>query len=301
MNYSFYVIVCIAAAVILLLLIFLVWVPMWRVSRGAAPYAEGNYSQPIPVSPGGRLGYLCDVMNLMAGELNTLEETQRKFISNVSHDFRSPLTSIKGYAEAMVDGTIPPEMQEKYLQVIISETERLETLTESILELNKYNDQGMYLNLSTFDLNDKIRQALLTFEGRAQEKNLSFVLHLTDQPLYVRADSGQIDQVLHNLLDNAVKFSPEDAEITVETTAKNGKVFTSVKDHGIGIPRENQNKIWDRFYKSDLSRGKDKTGTGLGLAIVKEILTAHHENINVISTEGVGTEFVFSLTQDNER
>jgi signal transduction histidine kinase len=112
----------------------------------------------------------------------------------------------------------------------------------------------------------------------------------------VTADSSKIDQVLHNLIDNAVKFSNYDSTITIETTARNGKVFVSVKDTGIGIPKDSLNKIWDRFYKTDLSRGKDKKGTGLGLSIVKEIIHAHHENINVISTEGIGTEFIFTLT-----
>ena len=107
----------------------------------------------------------------------------------------------------------------------------------------------------------------------------------------------QIQQVLYNLLSNAIKFSPDNSTITIETTEKNGKIFVSVKDHGIGIPRQEQTKIWERFYKSDLSRGKDKKGTGLGLSIVKEIIQAHDEHINVVSTEGVGTEFIFSLSR----
>ncbi len=299
MNFLILIIVCIALLVIVLVAVFAVRRPLHRLAKEAKRFADGDYHRPLDVRSHGDLSYLSDVMNCMAGELDSMGEDQRKFISNISHDFRSPLTSIKGYAEAMADGTIPVEMQEKYLHVIISETERLEDLTEGILELNKYSDTGTYLHFSRFDLNEKIRQAILTFEGRASEKNLTFNLSLTDQPLYVRADSGKIDQVLHNLIDNAVKFSPGGEEISVGTSVKNGKAFTSVKDHGIGIPKEYQNKIWERFYKTDVSRGKDKSGTGLGLAIVKEILSAHHENINVISTEGVGSEFVFSLTLDN--
>ncbi|MCC8141080.1 MAG: HAMP domain-containing protein [Lachnospiraceae bacterium] len=297
MNYLVCVILCIVILVILLVCIFTVWRPLRRMTREAKRYAEGDYRTPLEPRPVGSLGFVTDVMNYMAGELNSLEDDQRKFISNISHDFRSPLTSIKGYAEAIADGTIPEEMQEKYLNVIVSETERLEMLTESILELNKLSDKGTYLNISTFDLNEKIRQTLLTFEGRAKEKNLTFDLSLTKQPLYVRADPGKIDQVLHNLIDNAIKFSNDDAAVTIETSSQNGKAFTSVKDYGIGIPKESLNKIWERFYKTDLSRGKDKTGTGLGLAIVKEIISAHHENINVISTEGVGSEFIFSLSE----
>jgi len=294
-----YIIITLAALIILFVYIFSIYRPMRRIAHAAISYADGNYEQPIPYHAHNELGFITDVMNCMASELNSLEDDQRKFVSNVSHDFRSPLTSIKGYAEAIADGTIPPDLQEKYLHVIISETERLEKLTHSLMELNKYSTKGILLNITAFDINDLIRKTVLTFEGRGTEKNLSFHLALTDKPLYVKADPDKIAQVLHNLIDNAIKFSNAGSEIDIETTIRNEKAFISVKDFGIGIPRDSLNKIWERFYKTDLSRGKDKTGTGLGLAIVKEIIHAHHENINVISTEGVATEFIFSLCLTN--
>ncbi len=231
----------------------------------------------------------------MANELNTLEEDQRKFVSNVSHDFRSPLTSIKGYIEAMLDGTIPTSNQEKYLKIILFETERLNKLTASLLELNKYERRGVMLDITRFDINNVIKMTARTFEGICKEKRISIELILTGQVLYTRADMSKIQRVIYNLIDNAIKFSYGDSIITVETTVKNEKIFVSVKDRGIGIPKECIGKIWERFYKTDLSRGKDKKGTGLGLVIVKEIIQSHNENINVISTEGVGTEFIFSL------
>ena len=116
-------------------------------------------------------------------------------------------------------------------------------------------------------------------------------------PVIVYADKRKIQQVLYNLIDNAIKFSENESSITIEVSVKNEKVYISVKDHGIGIPRKDLNKIWERFYKSDLSRGRDKKGTGLGLSIVKEVIQTHDEHINVISTEGVGTEFIFSLSR----
>ena len=196
----------------------------------------------------------------------------------------------------MLDGTIPVEMQDKYLNIILFETERLNKLTKSILELNKYGSHGRtILDLSNFDVNHTIKMTALTFEGRCKEKRISFELILTGQTLFVRADMSKIEQIIYNLIDNAIKFSRNDSTIAIETTEKNGKVFVSVKDTGIGIPKDSLNKIWERFYKTDLSRGKDKRGTGLGLSIVKEIIQAHGENINVISTEGVGTEFIFTL------
>jgi len=141
-----------------------------------------------------------------------------------------------------------------------------------------------------FDINETIRTTAATFEGTCSERNIRLELLLAGKELFVRADMEQIQQVLYNLLDNAVKFSNDNSSITLETTVNHGKVFVSVKDHGSGIPKESLSRIWDRFYKIDASRGKDRKGTGLGLAIVKEIINAHKQNINVISTVGVGTE-----------
>ena len=283
------------ALVILLTFYFTMYRPLQTILKAATSYADGNFETPLELSRHDEIGTLADTMHFMAVELNALENDQHKFVSNVSHDFRSPLTSIKGYAQAMADGTIPVELQGKYLDVIIFEAERLEKLTQSLLELNKYGSKGIYLDLSIFDLNELIKRTILMFEGRCKEKMLSFNLILTGDQLYVKADSAKIDQVMHNLVDNAFKFSHSNSVITIETTLRSGKVFVSVKDQGIGIPKESISRIWERFYKSDASRGKDKKGTGLGLAIVKEIIHAHHENINVISTEGVGTEFIFTL------
>ncbi len=274
---------------------FLVIRPIQKISHAANEYGAGNFEHPIDVHTNDEIGYLAASLTYMANELNTLEEDQRKFVSNVSHDFRSPLTSIKGYVEAMLDGTIPVENQEKYLNIILFETERLNKLTKSLLELNKYGKRGMMLDISTFDINNTIKMTVRTFEGICLEKHISFELILTGQKLFVQADMSKIQQVIYNLIDNAIKFSHPDSAITIETTIKNKKIFVSVKDTGIGIPKDSLSKVFERFYKTDLSRGKDKKGTGLGLSIVKEIIQAHNENINVVSTEGVGTEFIFSL------
>ena len=274
---------------------YVVYIPIRKITHAADEYSKGNFDAKIDVHSNDEIGYLAASLNYMANELNTLEEDQRKFISNVSHDFRSPLTSIKGYVEAMLDGTIPVEMQEKYLNIILFETERLNKLTKSLLELNKFGSHGVMLDVTDFDINQTIKTTLLTFEGICANKHIRFNLILSGEQLFVTADFSKIQQVLYNLIDNAIKFSHQDSTITIETTEKNDKVFVSVKDTGIGIPKDSLKKIWERFYKTDLSRGKDKRGTGLGLSIVKEIIQAHGENINCISTEGVGTEFIFTL------
>ncbi len=299
-SYETLALLFVAAFIVLILFTYVVYIPIRKITKGADAYAAGNFDAKIDVHSNDEIGYLAASLNYMANELNSLEEDQRKFISNVSHDFRSPLTSIKGYIEAMLDGTIPPEMQEKYLKIILFETERLNKLTQSLLELNKYGSHGIMLDISDFDINHTIRMTVQTFEGVCTEKRISFNLILSGEELYVTADMSKIQQVLYNLIDNAIKFSHHDSAITIETTEKNDKVFVSVKDTGIGIPKESIKRIWERFYKSDLSRGKDKKGTGLGLSIVKEIIAAHGQNINCISTEGVGTEFIFTLPMKKE-
>ena len=256
--------------IILLVFTQTVYLPLRKITVGANEYAAGNLDYRIDVKTHDEMGYLSDTLNYMSDELNKMEEYQKNFIANVSHDFRSPLTSIKGYLEAILDGTIPAEMYEKYLSRVISETERLHKLTESMLTLNSLDARG-YLSRTNFDL---------TF---------------SDDIHMVFADLGKIQQVMYNLIDNAIKFSHHDSTIYIQASGRYEKIFVSVKDTGIGIPKDSLKKIWERFYKTDLSRGKDKKGTGLGLSIVKEIIQAHGENIDVVSTEGVGTEFIFSL------
>lgn len=281
--------------VVLQLIIHAIYSPMKKITKAASEYAAGNLSYQIDLQRDDEFGHLADSMNLMARELNETEEYERKFIANISHDFRSPLTSIKGYVEAMMDGTIPVEFQERYFNIVLFETDRLKKLTEELLTLNSFNSKRGMLDISTFDINAIIKNTAASFEGRCTERKISIELLFESRQQMVKADMGKIQQVLYNLLDNAIKFSNDNSSIEVETTIKFEKVFISVKDHGAGIPKESQKKIWERFYKTDTSRGKDKRGTGLGLAIVKEILQAHDEHINVISTEGVGTEFTFSL------
>ena len=272
----------------------MVYIPLRKVTTATEQYAAGNMDYKFTLESDDEIGYLGAAVSYMAGEIARSEEDQRKFIANVSHDFRSPLTSIRGYLQAMIDGTIPPDMHEHYLQVVLNETDRLTKLTNGLLTLNNIGS-GMMLEKTEFDINQVIRDTAATFEGTCRAKMLAIELVLTDEQMIVCADMGKIQQVLYNLTDNAIKFSHNDSIIKIETTEKKNKIFVSVKDSGIGIPKEDQKMVFERFYKSDLSRGKDKKGTGLGLSIVKEIIKAHGENINVISTVGVGTEFVFSL------
>ncbi len=284
-----------AILVLMLLLaeIFLVR-PLHRLQTASHEYANGNLSYPLDIRNRDEIGDTAERVSDLAQQLNSAAEDQRRFLANVSHDFRSPLTSIRGYVAAMEDGTIPPEMQSRYLNVVLNETDRLTRLANELLDLTQL-EKGVILNRSVFDMNDLIRDLLPTFEGRVEKKHITFELTFEEESAPVNGDREKIQQVLHNLVDNAIKFSDNDSTIDISTQLHGDKLFISVADHGEGIEKENLNRIWERFYKTDTSRGRDKSGTGLGLAIVREIIQAHRENIDVISTPGVGTKFIFSL------
>lgn len=298
-SYILLVILFLLSLIILIFFTEMVYLPLRKITEATEQYASGNMHYEFQVDSEDEIGYLAASLSYMASEIARAEDDQKKFVANVSHDFRSPLTSIKGYLEAMLDGTIPPELHEKYLNIVLNETERLTKLTNGLLTLNNLNTKGMLLDRTDFDLNSIIRNTAASFEGTCKNKNIAIELILTGDEMYINGDMGKIQQVFYNLLDNAIKFSHQDSAIKIETNEKSNKVYVSVKDSGIGIPKEDLKLIWNRFYKSDSSRGKDKKGTGLGLSITKEIIHAHGEHINVISTEGVGSEFVFSLPKSD--
>ena len=269
--------------------------PMNAIRKGITEVRAGNLSHRIELKDKTELTDIANTIDYMASSLQTYGEDQRKFIANVSHDFRSPLTSIKGYIEAILDGTIPKEAQDKYLKIVLNETDRLNKLTQGLLDLNTIDKSGALLSYSTFDILHSIKKILATFEKRCNDRGITFDLTFPSSTFYVYADVEKIQQVLYNLIDNAIKFSNSGSVIFISAYMRHEKAFISIKDQGVGIPAESLPKIWERFYKTDASRGKDKKGTGLGLSITKDIISAHKENIDVISTEGVGTEFVFSL------
>ena len=287
--------ICIGFLLLLGVIYYITIIPLKATITAATEYSKGNLNYSFHLKSKDEFHELSSSIQFMAQELQNLDDYQKNFVANISHDFRSPLTSIKGYAEAMLDGTIEPPQYEKYLDIILFETERLTKLTSNLLTLNSFENKGTLLDLINFDINKVIKQIAASFEGSCRKKNIKLKLSFFHHETFVNADMGKIQQVLYNLLDNAVKFSHQNSIIHISIEEKNEKIFVSVKDYGIGIPKESIKKVWERFYKSDLSRGKDKKGTGLGLSITKEIIKAHGEHINVVSTPGVGTEFIFSL------
>ena len=298
-SYLTLVILFLLSLIILLFFTALVYFPLRKITHATEQYAIGNFRYEFQVDSEDEIGYLAASLAYMASEVAKGEDNQKQLVANISHDFRSPLTSMRGYLEAMQDGTIPPELHEKYIGIVLNETDRLTKLTNSLLTLNNLNTKGMILDRSDFDINQVIKNTAASFEGTCRNKLIMIELILTGDKMFVNADLVKIQQVLYNLVDNAIKFSHKNSSIKIETIEKSNKLLVSVKDNGIGIPKDSLKLIWDRFYKTDLSRGKDKKGTGLGLSITKEIIRSHNENIDVISTEGIGTEFIFTLEKTN--
>lgn len=294
-NYLTLAIVLILSSAFLVLYFFQVHRPIKEITRATNEYSKGNLSYHVKPMHNDEIGRLGMSLDYMASQLNESDKFQQKFLSNISHDFRSPLTSIKGYLEAIQDGTIPPEMLDKYIGIMLFETERLTKLTSNILTLNELDPKSVRLDISTFDLNSIIKHTVETFEGTCKKKGIKFNITYANSVQNVKADKGRIQQVIYNLIDNAIKFSKENSYIYITVKEKGEKAQISIKDTGCGIAKEDIYKIWDRFYKSDSSRGRDKKGSGLGLSITKEVIQAHGENIDVVSTVGVGTEFIFTL------
>lgn len=269
--------------------------PLKQINNAAKIIAGGEFRNRLVVNTEDEIGQLADSFNQMVEDLQKLEEMRRGFIANVSHELRTPMTSIRGFIEGILDGTIPPDRQKDYLVIVRDETNRLNRLVNDLLDLAKMEAGEIKLNIKPFDINELIRICVIKLETLITSKNLEIEANFESDNLLVTADRDSIERVIINLLHNAVKFSNENGKIILETVKNKDKVLISIKDNGLGIDETEQKRVWDRFYKSDKSRGKDKTGTGLGLAIVKNIVNEHKQDIWVESKIGSGTKFTFTL------
>jgi len=270
--------------------------PLVVMNRAAKIIANGDFEQRVQIHSNDEIGELAESFNHMAESLQAHEKVQKDFIANISHDLRSPLTSMNGFLTAMLDGTIPQEKQEKYLKIVLEETDRLSRMTQGIVELSRAQSSAILLEETDFDINGLIRSNIEMLEPQLKEKQVRIRGIYDEEKTMVRGDRDKISRVLQNLLSNAAKFSPEYGVIEVETTLLDKKkVLISVKDEGPGISQEDQKYVFDRFFKSDTTRNEDKVGSGIGLAIAKEFMLAHGENITVKSEEGKGATFAFCL------
>ena len=271
--------------------------PLDEMASASRKFARGDFSVRVKQveDPTDEMGALIESFNKMADSLEKAEERRSEFIANISHELRTPMTTISGFADGILDGTIPPEEEKKYLRSISDETKRLSRLVREMLDVSQMRNRAADpAKRTVFDLTELILQTMLSFESRATEKNLDVDPQLPEQHILVRADRDGITQVIYNLIDNAVKFAEKGSCITIRLYKDDGKAYVSVRDRGETIPPDDLPFIFDRFHKSDRSRSLDKSGVGLGLYLVKAIINSHDEDIAVKSENGV-TEFVFTL------
>ena len=271
--------------------------PLDEMAAASRKFARGDFSVRVRQTedPTDEMGALIDSFNKMADSLEQSEQRRSEFIGNISHELRTPMTTIAGFADGILDGTIPPEDERKYLISIRDETRRLSRLVKDMLGVSQARARAADpSHRSVFDISELIVQTLLSFESRATKKNLDVDPQLPDNPILVWADKDAITQVIYNLLDNAVKFASPGSCLILKLYKDNGKAYVSIKDFGETIPPDDLPFIFDRFHKSDRSRSLDKEGVGLGLYLVKTIINSHDEDIAVKSEDGM-TEFVFTL------
>ncbi len=290
--------VMLAAVVALYLITERVINPLKNMTKATKKFAKGDFSTRVTVCGHDEIAELGEAFNNMAESLDNFEKMRNSFLANVSHDLRTPMTTIAGFIDGITSGAIPPDKHDYYLGVISAEVHRLSRLVADLLDISRLESGERKFNFVSFDIAEMARVILISFEQKIGDKNLDVIFETDEDSMFVVADKDAIHQVVYNLMHNAIKFSKEGGKLAIHITrTSNKKIRLSVYDEGQGIPKEELQFIFDRFYKTDKSRGLDKSGVGLGLYICKTIIDAHGEQISADSPSESGAEFWFSLKE----
>jgi len=271
--------------------------PLRAMAKAAYAFGHGNLEARVRVDDSGteEMEELALAFNNMASSLQKSEYQRQEFVANVSHELKTPMTTISGYVDGILDGTIPPERQKYYLQIVSDETKRLSRLVRSMLDISQLQSQDIPEEKKMhFDLEETMGQVLITFEKKINDKHLDVDVDMPEHPVYTFANRDYVTQVIYNLLDNAVKFCPQGGLLGLRIREGGNKAYISISNQGETIPPEELPLVFDRFHKLDKSRSQNREGWGLGLYIVKTIVCSHGENISVTSREGK-TEFTFTM------
>ena len=273
--------------------------PLNEMAEAARKFGRGEFDVRVTSYEGrcDEISTLAEAFNTMANSLAKVESQRSEFIANVSHELKTPMTTISGFAEGILDGTIPPEREKESLQIVVSETRRLSRLVRRMLDLARLNalTENTVTAQEQFDLTEVVSQVIISLESKITGRNLDVDVQMPDEKLMVWGDPDSITQVCYNLLDNAAKFAAAGTAITVQITKKDGKAYTTIRILGSTIPKDELPLLFERFHKADYSRSMDREGVGLGLYIVKTILGNLKETITATSEDGV-TQFTFTLT-----
>ena len=290
--------VIVAAAIVKYFAQLLVVEPIEEINNAAKRLAKGDVSKRVEVVGDNEIGELAQAFNSMAQSIEESDNIRKEFISNVSHELRSPITSIKGFIGGILDGVIPRDRENYYLNIVYDEIDRLARLVNDLLDISAMEAGKFNLNISEFDINQTISLCILNLESKIKAKNLNVKAIFHEKRCFAIGDRDRILQVVTNLLENAIKYSNDNGQIEVNITTKGDKIFVSIFNSGETISEEDINHIWDRFYKSDKSR-TNKISTGLGLPIVRLILSQHNQDIWVNNVDEKGVKFTFTLKRNN--
>ena len=288
------VVLLIIASVIIYITAKRITAPIAKIKKSVKAFGSGNFAERAEFQGSGEIEELAVEFNKMAESLENLENNRRAFLSDISHELRTPMTTISGFVDGMLDGTIPYDSRDKYLRIVLDESKRITRLVNDIMYAEKYSRQEENIIAEWFDINEVIRRVILGFEGRILEKEIDVQADFEYESMSVLADQDSITRVITNLMDNAIKFTKNGGVIKIATENRGGKCRVAVFNSGSFISPDDRNKIFDRFFKTDRSRSMDKNGVGLGLHIVKSILAKHQSQISVSSDES-GTTFEFLL------
>ncbi len=270
--------------------------PLREVTMVAHGIADGNFSDRVQVKSRDEFGQLAETFNYMAQRLADYEQMRRDFVANVSHELRSPLTSVQGFIDALIEGKSKDKQEEsRYLAILRKETGRLSKLVNELLEISGYDAQRVHFAMAPFPVGNVIKRAAASLKPRLDERDLAVITAVPGDIPLCYGDEDRIEQVVHNLLENAVRHSPQGDKILISARLINDRVFVEIADNGPGIPKTLQPRVWERFYRVDKARSRDKGGTGLGLAIVQEIVQKHGGQVSLDSEPGAGAVFGFTL------
>lgn len=273
--------------------------PIKAIGAAAKSFAKGDFSSRVKIHKNSynitEIRELTNSFNDMAFSMEKADDIKNNFISDVSHELRTPMTTIGGFVDGILDGTIPEERHAEYLTIVRDEISRLSSLVNSFLDVTRAETLNKTLDFTVFDINETIRRSLISFENQISSKRINVSVAFETDVCMVRADIDGIRQVLTNLMENAVKFTPDDGTIKITVSTRQQEVFVSIYNTGCGISQDDQKLIFERFYKADKSRSINRQGTGIGLYIVKDIINRHGKDITIKSTEGEYAEFTFNL------
>lgn len=274
--------------------------PLSEMEEVTSHIAKGDFSHRVNVNYKDRdFSQFASALNKMADELAIEDDSRKSFVANVSHELKTPMTSISGFIDGILDGTIPPEDEKKYLRIVSSEVQRLSRMVVSMLNLSKMEAGEISIKLKKYDIGKQLFETLLSFEKRIDEGNITIEGFEDMGTVFVNADTDLLQQVLYNLLDNAIKFTPKSGVISIRAENDTEKTTVTIRNSGQGISPEEIARIFERFYKVDKSRSYDTKGVGLGLYIVKTIINMHDGEISANSKLGEYTEFSFTIPYQN--